>query len=89
MTLDPDTAKVMGGASFAASFGPGKFISFANVTMTKSWKGRYSAFTCVTFKGDGYDLGKPTEYGAWLADFPIQGSTNILQLYFGMHVLME
>ncbi|KAF9448478.1 glycoside hydrolase family 92 protein [Macrolepiota fuliginosa MF-IS2] len=67
MTLDPDTAKVMGGASFAGSFGPG----------------RYSAFTCVTFKGDGFDLGKPTEYGAWLADFPIQGTTNILQLYYG------
>ncbi|KAF5364126.1 hypothetical protein D9756_000963 [Leucocoprinus leucothites] len=67
MTLDPDTAQVKGGASFAASFGPG----------------RYSAFTCVTFKGDGFDLGKPTEYGAWLANFPIQGTTNILQLYFG------
>ncbi|XP_006459729.1 hypothetical protein AGABI2DRAFT_191588 [Agaricus bisporus var. bisporus H97] len=67
MTLDPDTAKVMGGSSFAASFGPG----------------RYSAFTCVTFKGDGFDLGKPTEYGAWLADFPILGTTNALQLYSG------
>ena len=47
------------------------------------FKGRYSAFTCVTFKGDGFDLGKPTEYGAWLADFPVQGTINILQLYYG------
>ncbi|KAF8876853.1 glycoside hydrolase family 92 protein [Infundibulicybe gibba] len=67
MTLDPDTAQVMGGASFAASFGPG----------------RYSAFTCVSFKGEGFTLGKPTEYGVWLADFPVRGTTNILQVYYG------
>ncbi|KAF8055357.1 glycoside hydrolase family 92 protein [Lyophyllum atratum] len=67
MTLDPETAKVEGGASFAASFGPG----------------RYKAFTCVTFKGDGYDLGKPSEYGIWQGNFPVKGTTNILQVYFG------
>ncbi|KAG6810816.1 hypothetical protein H0H92_010206 [Tricholoma furcatifolium] len=67
MTLDPETGEMQGGASFAASFGPG----------------RYQAFTCVTFKGDGYDLGQPTEYGIWLADFPVKGSTNILQVYYG------
>ncbi|GLB36560.1 putative glycoside hydrolase family 92 protein [Lyophyllum shimeji] len=67
MTLDPETGKVEGGASFAASFGPG----------------RYKAFTCVTFKGEGYDLGKPTEYGIWQGNFPVQGSTSILQVYYG------
>ncbi|KAF9009539.1 glycoside hydrolase family 92 protein [Cyathus striatus] len=67
MTLDPDTAKVEGGAEFAASFGPG----------------RYRAFTCVTFKGDGFSLQKPTEFGAWLADFPVRGTTDIQQLYYG------
>ncbi|KAH0583232.1 hypothetical protein H2248_011113 [Termitomyces sp. 'cryptogamus'] len=67
MTLDSDTGKLEGGASFAASFGPG----------------RYSTFTCVTFKGEGYDLGKPTEYGIWLGDFPVRGATNILQVYYG------
>lgn len=66
-TIDPDTAQVKGGASFAASFGPG----------------RYRAFTCVTFRGDGFELGKPTEYGVWLADFPVQGTINNLQLYYG------
>ncbi|KAF8624708.1 hypothetical protein AX17_007039 [Amanita inopinata Kibby_2008] len=65
MKLDPDTARVTGGASFAASFGPG----------------RYKAYTCVTFKGDGYDLGKPTEYGVWLADFPVQGMTDLIQMF--------
>lgn len=67
LVLDPKTAKVQGGASFAASFGPG----------------RYRAFTCVEFKGDGYDLGEPVEYGAWLGNFPIKGSTDINQLYYG------
>lgn len=37
----------------------------------------------MTFKGDGFTLGKPTEFGAWLADFPVRGTTNILQVYFG------
>ncbi|KAL0946279.1 hypothetical protein HGRIS_012530 [Hohenbuehelia grisea] len=67
MILDPNTARVVGGASFAASFGPG----------------RYNAFTCVDFKGAGFTLQKPTEFGAWLADFPVQGTTDIQQLYYG------
>ncbi|KAG5640175.1 hypothetical protein DXG03_000730, partial [Asterophora parasitica] len=67
LTLDPQTAKVEGGASFAASFGPGL----------------YTAYTCVTFKGDGYDLGKPSEYGMWQGNDPIQGTTNIFQMYLG------
>ncbi|KAF8965760.1 glycoside hydrolase family 92 protein [Flammula alnicola] len=67
MTLDPATARVIGGASFSASFGPG----------------RYSAFTCVDFKADGYTLGSPTEYGVWLSNFPVRGSTNLLQTYYG------
>ncbi|KAG9227041.1 hypothetical protein CCMSSC00406_0010003 [Pleurotus cornucopiae] len=65
MVLDPETARVKGGASFAASFGPG----------------RYSAFTCVDFKGQDFDLRKPMEFGAWLSDFPVQGMTDLRQLY--------
>ncbi|OJT03625.1 hypothetical protein TRAPUB_5653 [Trametes pubescens] len=65
MDLDPDTARVTGGAHFEASFGPG----------------RYRAFTCVDFKGDGYELGAPTEFGAWLADFPVKQSVTVTQLY--------
>ncbi|KAF4613241.1 hypothetical protein D9613_010771 [Agrocybe pediades] len=67
MTLDPDTARVVGGASFSASFGPG----------------RYNAFTCVDFKAEGFTLGKPTEYGVWLSNFPVRGTTNLLQVYYG------
>ncbi|KAG6888312.1 hypothetical protein C0995_009249 [Termitomyces sp. Mi166 len=33
--------------------------------------------------GEGYDLGKPAEYGIWLGNFPVRGTTNILQLYYG------
>ncbi|KAL4242836.1 Peptide-N(4)-(N-acetyl-beta-glucosaminyl)asparagine amidase [Abortiporus biennis] len=67
MTIDPQTGRVMGGASFAASFGPGRF----------------RAFTCVDFKGDNFQLGAPTEFGAWLGNFPVKQSTNLQQLYFG------
>ena len=37
----------------------------------------------MDFKGDGYRLGKPTEYGVWVADYPVKESTNINQVYFG------
>ncbi|KAF8632830.1 hypothetical protein AX15_001660 [Amanita polypyramis BW_CC] len=64
MTLDPNTAQVKGGASFQGSFGPGG----------------YKAYTCVTFKGDGYDLGKPVEHGAYAGDRAVNGTTNISQV---------
>ncbi|KLO17793.1 glycoside hydrolase family 92 protein [Schizopora paradoxa] len=67
MTIDPNTGRVVGGAEFAASFGPG----------------RYSVFTCVDFKGDGFDIKSPTEYGVWLSDFPVRFATNLQQVYFG------
>ncbi|TFK21045.1 hypothetical protein FA15DRAFT_646146 [Coprinopsis marcescibilis] len=67
LIIDPETGRVEGGASFAASFGPG----------------RYRAFVCATFRGDGYSLGKPTEYGVWLNNFPVKGTTDIRQVYYG------
>ncbi|KAH9922159.1 glycoside hydrolase family 92 protein [Amylocystis lapponica] len=67
MQLDPNTARVIGGATFAASFGPE----------------RYTAYTCVDFQGDGFNLGPPTEYGAWLGNSPVKQTINISQLYFG------
>ncbi|KAF5372700.1 hypothetical protein D9615_009853 [Tricholomella constricta] len=85
LTLDPETAKVEGGASFAASFGPGQsnasLSSSANPLRVPLFAGRYEAFTCVTFKGEGYDLGKPVQYGAWQGSFPVEGTTDIQQLY--------
>ena len=85
MTIDPTTGRIVGqvfpklekyylisyrpsgGAEFAASFGPG----------------RYSVFTCVDFKGDGYNFTSPTEYGSWLGNFPVRFTTNLQQVYFG------
>lgn len=89
MTLDPDTARVEGGASFSASFGPGEsmFIERSSVKPDMcNHSGRYNAFTCVDFKAEGYTLGKPTEYGVWLSNFPVRGSTNLLQTYYGKHL---
>ncbi|KAI0340428.1 glycoside hydrolase family 92 protein [Trametopsis cervina] len=67
MLLNGTSARITGGASFAASFGPG----------------RYRAFTCVDFKGDGFDLGTPTQSGSWLGNSGIQQTVNLQQLYFG------
>ena len=55
------------GATFAASFGPGT----------------YRAYVCVDFKGDGFDLGKPAEFGTYLGNSPIRGLNDGLQEYTG------
>ena len=44
--------------------------------------GRYRAYVCATFKGEGYSLGKPTEYGVWLNNFPVKGLTDVQQVYY-------
>ncbi|KAF9259596.1 glycoside hydrolase family 92 protein [Marasmius fiardii PR-910] len=67
MTLDSKTARVQGGATYTASFGPGS----------------YRAFMCADFKGEGFDLGAPVEFGVWLGNFPIKGATNLKQVYAG------
>ncbi|KAJ2924654.1 hypothetical protein H1R20_g12427, partial [Candolleomyces eurysporus] len=59
------SGRVRGGAEFAASFGPG----------------RYKAYVCVTFRGEGYELGKPTEYGAYSNNYPVRGARNGEQVY--------
>ncbi|KAH8112965.1 glycoside hydrolase family 92 protein [Phellopilus nigrolimitatus] len=67
MNIDPGTGRVIGSADFAASFGPG----------------RYSAFACFDFRGDGYNFSAPAEYGSWLGNFPVRFTTNLQQVYFG------
>ncbi|KAL1752089.1 glycosyl hydrolase family 92-domain-containing protein [Schizophyllum commune] len=66
-SVDPLSGRVVGGAQFASSFG----------------QGRYYAYTCVDFKGDGYDLGTPLEYGTWSSNYPTYGTTDVHQVYFG------
>ncbi|KAL0565603.1 hypothetical protein V5O48_016419, partial [Marasmius crinis-equi] len=65
--VNTTTARVRGGATFTASFGPGS----------------YRAFACVDFQGDGFELGNPFEWGVWLADFPVMGTTELTQIYAG------
>lgn len=71
MLIDPESGRVTGGASFAASFGPG----------------RYRAYTCVDFRISGPTSSPqhvaPEEYGVWLADFPIRNSVSPEQVYYG------
>ncbi|KAG1889430.1 glycoside hydrolase family 92 protein [Suillus subluteus] len=67
VNVNTTTGRVTGGARFASSFGPK----------------RYSVYTCVDFKGDGYDFEAPTEYGVWMDNAPEQNSTQLIQLYSG------
>ncbi|KAF9259619.1 glycoside hydrolase family 92 protein [Marasmius fiardii PR-910] len=67
LTIDSKTARVRGGATFWASFGPGE----------------YRAFTCTDFKGEGFDLGAPAEFGLWQYNTPIKGATDLKDVYDG------
>ncbi|KAI0767769.1 glycoside hydrolase family 92 protein [Fomes fomentarius] len=65
--IDTDTSRVTAGSTFAASFGPGTF----------------RVFTCMDFKGVGFNLGKPKEFGTYLGNSPIKGFVDGLQEYKG------
>ncbi|KAL1746800.1 glycosyl hydrolase family 92-domain-containing protein [Schizophyllum fasciatum] len=65
--LDPLTGRVVGGAQFASSFG----------------QDRYYAHVCVDFRGDGYELGAPAEYGTWSSNYATYGTVDVRQMYFG------
>jgi hypothetical protein len=47
-------------------------------------KGSYEAYTCVSFAGQGYILGKPTEYGIWTNNSPVKGKTELSEDEAGM-----
>ena len=55
------------GSTFAASFGPGT----------------YRAYACMDFKGDGFTLGAPAEYGTYLGNSPIPGLVDGVQEFTG------
>ncbi|KAL0573680.1 hypothetical protein V5O48_008277 [Marasmius crinis-equi] len=52
--------------NYAASFGPG----------------RYDAFACVDFKGEGYDFNSPVEYGPYKINYPDLWGTDLNQHYY-------
>ncbi|KDQ19392.1 glycoside hydrolase family 92 protein [Botryobasidium botryosum FD-172 SS1] len=64
LTIDPVTGRVKGGGNFQASFGPG----------------RYNAFFCADFRGEGYNTGPPTQYGAYSGDYASANTTALSQL---------
>ncbi|KAF6741810.1 glycosyl hydrolase family 92-domain-containing protein [Ephemerocybe angulata] len=45
--------------------------------------GRYNAFVCGTFKGEGYTIDAPAEYGIFLNNYPTRGTTHSEQVYIG------
>lgn len=67
VTINSTTGRVSGGGEFSSSFGPE----------------RYKVYGCIDFKGDGYDLGSPTEWGVALGNSAVKGSTSQEQVYYG------
>ncbi|KAJ8088712.1 hypothetical protein PM082_013955 [Marasmius tenuissimus] len=66
MTIDPETGRMTASGNYAASFGPD----------------RYNAYTCVDFKGDGYDFDGPVEYGPYKINYPDLWGTDLHQHYY-------
>jgi hypothetical protein len=50
---------------------------YAITNVADAFAGRYNAFTCVTFQGEGFTLGSPTEFGVWSNDKPVRNVTTI------------
>ena len=66
LSIDPDTGRVVASANFAASFGPGRF----------------NAYVCADFKGDGYNFDGPAEYGPYKINYPDLWGTDLNQHYY-------
>ncbi|KAK1229538.1 hypothetical protein PQX77_007364 [Marasmius sp. AFHP31] len=66
MTIDPETGRMTASGNYAASFGPD----------------RYNAYTCVDFKGEGYDFDGPVEYGPYKINYPDLWGTDLHQHYY-------
>jgi len=81
LTINPETGQIDGGASFLGSFDQGQLLSLpiprSITNVTNIVGGRYNAFTCVTFKGEGFTLGAPTEFGVWSDDAPVRDTTTV------------
>ncbi|KAF4581463.1 hypothetical protein EYR40_009749 [Pleurotus pulmonarius] len=60
MKINGTTGRVVGGATFDGSFGPGS----------------YRAYTCVDFQSESAGFVMPTEFGAWSGDTPKKGTRD-------------
>ncbi|KAJ4470945.1 glycoside hydrolase family 92 protein [Lentinula aciculospora] len=45
--------------------------------------GEYHLFTCIDFKGEGYDFQSANEYGSWTFNSVTQNKTNLSGIYSG------
>ncbi|KAJ6582482.1 glycoside hydrolase family 92 protein [Mycena vulgaris] len=66
LNINPKTGRMMASANFATSFGPG----------------RYNAYTCVDFKGEGYAFAGPTEWGPYKINYPDKNGVDLSQHYY-------
>ncbi|KAJ7135659.1 glycoside hydrolase family 92 protein [Mycena epipterygia] len=66
LTINPKTGRMIASANFATSFGPG----------------RYNAYTCVDFKGEGYTFEGPTEWGPYKINYPDKNGVDLSQHYY-------
>jgi hypothetical protein len=55
-------------ANFATSFGPG----------------RYDAFACVDFKGEGSSFSGPSEWGPYKINYPDKNGVDLSQHYYSV-----
>ncbi|KAJ7751505.1 glycoside hydrolase family 92 protein [Mycena maculata] len=66
LTINPETGRMIASANFATSFGPG----------------RYNAYTCVDFKGEGFTFDGPTEWGPYKINYPDKNGVDLSQHYY-------
>ncbi|KAF7332630.1 Glycoside hydrolase family 92 protein [Mycena kentingensis (nom. inval.)] len=66
LTINPLSGRMVASANFATSFGPG----------------RYDAYACVDFAGEGYEFDGPTEYGPYKINYPDKNGVTLSQHYY-------
>ncbi|KAJ7917216.1 glycosyl hydrolase family 92-domain-containing protein [Mycena leptocephala] len=66
LNINPKTGRMTASANFATSFGPG----------------RYDAFACVDFKGEGYSFSGPSEWGPYKINYPDKNGVDLSQHYY-------
>ncbi|KAJ7624866.1 glycoside hydrolase family 92 protein [Roridomyces roridus] len=66
LNIDHTTGRMKASGNFATSFGPG----------------RYNAYTCVDFQGEGYSFKGPTEWGPYKINYPDKNGVDLAQHYY-------
>ncbi|KAJ7214338.1 glycosyl hydrolase family 92-domain-containing protein [Mycena pura] len=66
LSINPMSGRMLASANFATSFGPG----------------RYNAYACVDFRGDGYTFDGPAEWGPYKINYPDKNGVDLAQHYY-------